>query len=170
MLSDRTIRAMINEGEISIKPDPDRWQFQPVSVDLRLNSVMDAEEQIWMSPGHEDCYVIQPGEFVLGSTLERVRLSRNIVGQVHGKSTRARQGLIVHAAGLVDPGFHGELTLEIFNMSKLPVYLNQGMLICQITFQSLSTTPDRAYGNPELFSRYQGQSGPTPAFLDRSLT
>lgn len=163
MLSDRTIRAMINEGEISIKPDPERWQFQTVSVDLRLGSVMDSDELMWLTDADADSIQIHPGEFMLGSTLEEIRLSRNVVGVVHGKSTRARQGLIVHAAGLVDPGFYGQLTLECFNMSPAPITLERGMLICQVTFESLSTTPDRAYGHPELFSRYQFQKGPTPA-------
>lgn len=171
MLADRTIREYINNGEISIWPVPERWQFQTVSVDLRLGSIMDAEEQLWLTGEDGDqYYMLQPGEFMLGSTFEGLKLSRNVVGVVHGKSTRARQGLIVHAAGLVDPGFYGQLTLECFNMSKAPIMLERSMLICQVTFESLSTTPDRAYGHPELFSRYQGQTGPTPAMNGRKST
>lgn len=164
MLSDRTIRDLMRTGDILIAPGPDNQQFQPVSVDLRLDGLRDSEGDLWML-SQLGFYMIQPGEFVLGSTLEYLELSRNVAGIVHGKSTRARQGLIVQAAGLVDPGFKGELTLEMFNMSKAPIHLTHRMLICQVTFESLSTTPDRAYGHPEIFSKYQYQTGPTPAEL-----
>lgn len=168
MLSDRTIKEMMKTGDIIIAGPEllDPWQFQPVSVDLRLGSVLDSQEEIYMNGSDGiDYYMIQPGEFLLGSTLERIVLSKSIAGTVHGKSTRARQGLAVHAAGLVDPGFRGELTLEIFNMSGQPIQLMRKMLICQITFDLLSSIPDRPYGHPELFNRYQDQSGPTPAPL-----
>jgi dCTP deaminase len=103
--------------------------------------------------------------FMLGSTVEHVELSANLVGKVEGKSTRARQGLIVESAGLVDPGFHGELTLEIFNMSEEDIHLEYGMKICQVYFHWVDTTPKRTYGHFDLGSHYQDQSGPTPARL-----
>lgn len=166
MLSDRTIREMMKKGDIIISGELDQSQIQPVSIDLRLGGLLDEDEELFATECAEvPSYVMPPGQFMLGSTLERVGLSSNIVGQVHGKSTRARQGLVVHAAGLVDPGFNGELTLEIFNMSSAPVILEHGMLICQITFELLSTTPERLYGDPRLNSHYQGQKGPTPAVL-----
>jgi len=163
MLSDITIRRMIEAGDIRIDSSADMypWQFQPVSIDLRLDSILDKGFPSDMLTGGG--YGIGSGQFILGSTIETITLSRNIVAQVHGKSTRAREGLIVHAAGLVDPGFSGQLTLEMYNMSDRMIWLCKGMLICQVTFDALSTTPERTYGNPELHSRYQFQKGPTPA-------
>lgn len=166
MLSDRSIKTALERGEISITSEVpiDPIQFQPVSVDLRLGRLMDADDIEALGPrGWERLVSIKPRGFLLGSTLEEIELSPNIVGQVHGKSTRARQGLIVEAAGLIDPGFRGQLTLEIFNMTEWEIELMWGMLICQVTFDFVTTTPDRAYGHPELGSHYQGQTGPTPA-------
>lgn len=170
MLSDRTIKEMMTRKEITLLtpnallPEVFPEQIQTVSVDLRLGEVA---EDSWepVVPLRQASYALKPGEFVLGSTVEVVKLSPNIVGLVHGKSTRARQGLIVHAAGLVDPGFNGQLTLEMFNMSSVPMVLEFGMLICQISFDFLSTSPDRPYGTPGLGSHYQGQYGPTQARL-----
>lgn len=165
MLSDRSIREMINKGCIGIDPFPEDPQFQPASIDLRLDAVMDGDGYLFADQPEEgyNFYMIQPGQFMLGSTAERVQLRQNVVGQVHGKSTLARSGLIVHAAGLVDPGFQGQLTLEMFNMSRVPIHLKHDMVICQITFELLSSAPDRLYGHPGLFSKYQGQTGPTAA-------
>lgn len=172
MLSDRTINLLREKGEISIlTPDslPSFFpgQIQTVSVDLRLGGLLEDG----MHPRYEQTdlragtYYLKPGQFVLGSTVEVIKLSGNVVGMVHGKSTRARQGLIVHAAGLVDPGFNGQLTLEMYNMSGWGIPLEFGMLICQISFDWVDTTPERLYGDPELGSHYQGQYGPTPAVL-----
>lgn len=158
MLSDRSIRKQIEEGNLVVSP-VSLSQLQPVSIDLRLGAVLSDTDT---SPWHGD-YTMKPQEFILGSTYERVRLGNNLVGQVHGKSTRARQGLIVHAAGLVDPGFEGQLTLEMFNMSSEPIFLKQLMLIAQISFEHVSCTPERPYGHPDLNSHYQGQRGPTRA-------
>lgn len=159
MLSDRTILRLIAKGELGISRIQLPSQFQPASVDLRLDELSTADG--WV----EDTFVVEPKEFLLGSTVEYLRMPSNLVGQVHGKSTRARQGLIVEAAGLVDPGFCGQLTLEIFNMSGTPIKLEKGMLICQISFDWMDTTPMHSYGQPELGSHYQGQQGPTPARL-----
>lgn len=164
MLSDRTIRQMLKNGNIIIIGELDDKQMQPASIDLRLGGIRDERDNLRIGPCDDPYpYMIKPQQFILGTTSEQIHLSPNIVGQVHGKSTRARQGLMVHAAGLVDPGFRGELTLELFNMSSEPIPLYWGMLICQITFDLLSTTPERLYGDPALFSRYQGQRGPTKA-------
>lgn len=170
MLSDRSIQKMIGTGDIRINgTTPDDHQFQPVSIDLRLGDIRDSDGYLHLTPDDEAYnpgfpYMMQPGEFMLGSTIEEIQLSCQLVGQVHGKSTLARKGLLVHAAGLVDPGFRGQLTLEMLNMSGEPIALKRGMLICQITFEFLSCTPERAYGDDGLRSRYQGQWGPTPAW------
>lgn len=163
MLADRTIRTLMAKKDITIDYRMSGLpgvtfqdhQIQPVSVDLRLGDMMS------ISGTAEWTYFMKPGEFLLGSTAEWVQLSGNIVGQVHGKSTRARQGLIVHAAGLVDPGFGGNLTLEMYNMSGDTIPLTRGMLICQISFEFLSCHPERIYGDEGLHSHYQGQTGPT---------
>lgn len=172
MFSDVTIRKAIESGEIGITwpgkegagLPPER--LQTVSIDLTLGGLLDLDTGATML-GPElksnGVFAIYPGRFLLGSTFERVYLGGNVVGQIHGKSTLARMGLLIHAAGLVDPGFEGELTLEIFNLSPRAVRVWRGMPICQITFDHVSSTPERLYGHPGLGSRYQGQTGPTPA-------
>jgi dCTP deaminase len=162
VLSDRDIQKAIQNKHIGIEPEPDITQLQPATIDLRLGAVCTPVGG-GLSLNSMKEWVLLPGEFWLGSTLETVTVGRCILGQVHGKSTRARQGLIVHAAGLIDPGFSGQLTLEMFNMSAAPIILTPGMLICQISFCWMSTTPDRVYGEAELLSRYQHQAGPTKA-------
>lgn len=163
MLSDRTIRKLMEKQELLIDPIEDR-QIQPASVDLRLGGLCHRDGYPLIFFEHE-AFPLEPRRFLLGGTIETVGLCRNLVGRVEGKSTRARQGLIVHAAGFVDPGFRGQLTLEMFNMGDEPIFLEYGMLICQIAFNWMDTTPDRAYGHPDLGSHYQGQTGPTPARL-----
>jgi dCTP deaminase len=158
VLADRTIREMIRRGNLQISPIEDA-QIQPASVDLRLGE-LSLSPRLW---NHGESVLLRQGVFILASTLEEVMLSRNIIGQVHGKSTLARLGLVVEAAGLVDPGFYGQLTLELYNMGSNPIKLARGMMIAQISFDLLSATPERAYGHPELNSHYQGQQGPTPA-------
>lgn len=168
MLSDRHIKMAMEQGAITFAPEVSSQQIQPVSVDLRLGDILEDFAAPLGLGAHwrmerDGFYMLQPQEFILGSTLEHVSVSRGVAGFVHGKSTWARQGLIVHAAGLVDPGFSGQLTLEMYNMSRFPVTLEHGMMVCQISFSLLSMSPDRAYGDEGLGSKYQGQTGPTPA-------
>jgi len=165
MLSDRTIRRLLRTGELEIRYI-DFDQIQSVSVDLRLESIADYQGNLLGFDGDylgRTGYWMVPQQFVLGCTIEYLKIPNNLVGQVHGKSTRARQGLIVESAGLVDPGFQGQLTLEIFNMSHMPVFLEFGSLMAQISFDWVDTTPEHSYGHPALNSHYQGQTGPTPA-------
>lgn len=110
--------------------------------------------------------ILQQGDFVLASTREYVHIKRGLVGHVHGKSSVARFGVIVHAAGLVDCGFCGQITLEIANFSPEPFVLAPGMKICQIEFHMLAGEPMRKYGDKHLKSHYQGQMGPTPGVID----
>jgi dCTP deaminase len=185
VLSDRTIREELARGRIVIDPlDPDA--VQPASVDLRLNSAIrffrvsrqpfvdvrvpvdDLTELIEINP--EEPFVIQPGTFFLGSTLETIAVPDDIVGRVDGKSSLGRLGLLVHAtAGYVDPGWTGRLTLELSNQSQMPIALYYGMRIAQISFLRLTTPVDRPYGSPELGSKYQGQTGPTPSRISREF-
>ena len=107
-------------------------------------------------------FVIHPGEFVLGRTLEHVEIPPDIVSRIEGKSSIGRLGLIVHAtAGFVDPGFTGTLTLEITNLTRVPIKLYTGLPIAQLSFMALDAPAEQPYGSPELGSHYQGQTAAT---------
>jgi dCTP deaminase len=185
VLSDRTIKAEIEAGRIVIDPlDP--AAIQPASVDVRLDSAfrvfrhtaqpyidvrepVDALTDLVEISGGEP-FIIQPGAFCLGGTLETITLPDDVVARVDGKSSLGRLGLLVHAtAGYVDPGWTGRLTLELSNQSQMPIALYHEMRIAQISFLRLTTPVDRPYGSPELGSKYQGQTGPTPSRISREF-
>ena len=177
VLSDGTIRRLVADGRVVIDPwDPD--MVQPASVDLRLGDsfrvfhnhlapAIDLDrppehltELIVIDPNKS--FVIHPGEFVLGATLERVQLPDDVVARIEGKSSLGRLGLIVHAtAGFVDPGFEGTLTLEITNLTRIPIILWPGKPIAQLSFMALDRPAERPYGHPELGSHYHGQVAAT---------
>jgi len=169
ILSDRSIKAALEEGTIVIDPI-DLSQIQPCSCDLRLGPTLLVpyrqgsyiRETIAPSSGFQ----LAPGAFVLGATLETVRLPNSIVAQLTGKSTLARRGLQVECAGFVDPGWCGELTLELVNLSENGIMLAAGMRICQITFQLLTTPCERPYGSAGLGSHYQNSVGPVGGRLE----
>lgn len=135
-------------------------QLQPASYDLILDHILDFEGNKY------DFYPMVPHEFVLGSTLELVNIPDFLVARIEGKSSLARQGLMVHTAGFIDPGFSGTLTLEITNHSGVVRDLRKGMRIAQLAFQELDRPAERPYGHPELKSHYQGQRGATPSAID----
>jgi dCTP deaminase len=119
-------------------------------------------EQVFASV--EEPFVLHPGEFTLGTTVERIALPDDIVGRLEGKSSLGRLGLLIHStAGYVDPGWNGRLTLELSNVANLPIVLTPGMKIGQISFSKMSTPVDRPYGHPELGSKYLGQMSATPS-------
>jgi dCTP deaminase len=177
VLSDGTIQRLVGEGRIRIDPwDPEL--VQPASVDLRLGdsfrvfhnhrtSAIDLRrppenltEEVIVPP--EDSFVIHPGEFCLGRTLEWVELPDDIVARIEGKSSLGRLGLIVHAtAGFCDPGWKGTLTLELNNLTRIPIKLYPGLPIAQLSFMALDRPALRPYGSPELGSHYQGQVAAT---------
>jgi dCTP deaminase len=174
VLSDGTIRRLVDEGRIVIEPwDPEL--VQPASVDLRLGgsfrvfhnhrtSAIDLREPPTnlTEEIQAEMFVIHPGEFVLGRTLERVELPDDIVARIEGKSSLGRLGLIVHAtAGFVDPGFKGTLTLEITNLTRVPIKLYPELPIAQLSFMTLDAPAERPYGSAELGSHYQGQLAAT---------
>jgi dCTP deaminase len=180
VLSDRTIKELVEAGRIEIDPyDPAR--VQPSSVDLRLGdrirvftsthrrSVVDLRqpsedltELVTLEP--ERPFILHPHEFVLGITHERVGLPDDVVGRIEGKSSLGRLGLLIHStAGFVDPGWRGRLTLELANILNLPITLYAGMPVAQISFMRLSTPADRPYGSPQLSSKYWGDTDPTPS-------
>jgi dCTP deaminase len=108
--------------------------------------------------------MLHPGEFVLGSTLERVALPDDLVARLEGKSSLGRLGLLIHStAGFVDAGWDGHLTLELSNVANLPITLYPGMKIGQISFLQMTTPADQPYGTGALGSKYKGQRGPTPS-------
>ena len=178
VLSDRTIKEEIAKGRIIIEPlVPDC--IQPASVDLHLDKTLlifnpqryPAYIDVKRSQDHlnelaeideERAFFLNPGEFVLASTLESITLPDDIVGRLEGKSSLGRIGLLIHStAGYVDPGWHGHLTIELSNVAKLPITLYYKMKIGQISFLGLTSSVDRLYGAAELGSKYQGQTEPT---------
>jgi dCTP deaminase len=173
VLSDGTIIRLVNAGHIKIDPW-DESLVQPASVDLRLGdtfrvfhnhraSAIDLRdppknltEEIKIAP--EEPFVIHPGEFALGRTAEWVELPEDIVARIEGKSSLGRLGLIVHAtAGFCDPGWKGTLTLELANLTRIPIKLYAGSLIAQLSFMTLDAPALRPYGHEQLGSHYQGQ-------------
>ncbi len=177
VLSDATIRAMVAAQKITIEPW-DVGNVQPASVDLRLgdsfrvfhnhratsidlsNPPGNLTEEVVLSDGVP--FVIHPGEFALGRTLEYVELPDDIVARIEGKSSIGRLGLIVHAtAGFCDPGFQGTLTLELNNLTRVPILLHPGLPIAQLSFMTLDQPAERPYGSPGLGSHYQGQRAAT---------
>jgi dCTP deaminase len=179
VLSDHSIREAIAAGRIGIDPF-DEQLVQPSSVDVRCDhrfrvfhpgrypfidvkqAMPDLTELVEIDDGR--AFILHPGEFVLGATLERISLPDDLVARLDGKSSLGRLGLQVHStAGLADPGFTGQITLELSNMTRLPISLYPGMRVAQLVFEMLSTPADRPYGHGELNSKYQGQSGPTPS-------
>jgi dCTP deaminase len=177
VLSDGTIRRLADEGRIVIDPW-DEAMVQPASVDIRLGDSFrvfhnhrvtaidlrdpprNLTEEVVIGDGEP--FAIHPGEFVLGRTLETVEIPEDIVCRIEGKSSIGRLGLIVHAtAGFVDPGFRGSLTLEITNLTRVPIKLYAGLPIAQLSFMALDRPAEHPYGSPELGSHYQGQVAAT---------
>ena len=112
----------------------------------------------------EQPFVLHPGEFVLGSTLERIRLPDDLVARLEGKSSLGRLGLLIHStAGFIDPGWDGHVTLELSNVANLPITIYHAMKIGQLSFVQLTEAAEHPYGSGELGSKYQGQRGPTPS-------
>jgi len=177
VLSDGTIRELVEAGRIKLDP----WNpelVQPASVDLRLGdtfrvfhnhriTAIDLREPPTnlteeVVAGEREGFVIHPGEFCLGRTLEWVELPDDVVARIEGKSSLGRLGLIVHAtAGFCDPGWRGTLTLELNNLTRVPIKLYPGLLIAQLSFMSLDRPAERPYGSSELGSHYQGQVAAT---------
>lgn len=184
ILSDGTIRRLLDKGAIKIDPLED-GQIQPASVDLRLGASFrlfvnhtatcidpfetqpDLTREVLVPAGEP--FILHPGEFVLGTTVETLTLPDNLVARVDGKSSLGRLGLLIHAtAGFVDSGFTGEVTLELSNVATLPVKLWPGMKIGQVSFMQLDTASLRPYGHPDLGSKYQGQRGATASEYRRN--
>ena len=185
VLSDRTISRLLGEGRIEIDPY-DESLLQPSSVDVRVDryfrvfhnarypyiDVKEPQDELTELVEVDDDrpFILHPGEFVLGSTLERVALPNDLVARLEGKSSLGRLGLLIHStAGYVDPGWDGNLTLELSNVANLPITLYDGMKIGQISFQRLSSPVEVAYGDERIGSRYRGQRDPTASLYHRDF-
>ncbi|MFW0787866.1 dCTP deaminase [Gordonia sp. CPCC 206044] len=188
LLSDRDIRAELAGGRLGLDPfDP--ALVQPSSIDVRLDSLFRVfnntrythidpakrqdELTSLVEPGEGEPFVLHPGEFVLGSTLEVCSLPDDLAGRLEGKSSLGRLGLLTHStAGFIDPGFSGHITLELSNVANLPITLWPGMKIGQLCLIRLSSPSENPYGSATVGSKYQGQRGPTPskAYLNFSVS
>jgi dCTP deaminase len=179
ILSDRSLREAIAAGRLVIDPLDDD-AIQPSSIDVRLDNrfrvfytarhpyidvkqpMDDLTELVEVKP--DDAFILHPGEFVLGSSLEEVGIPADLAARLEGKSSLGRLGLMTHStAGFLDPGFVGHVTLELSNVANLPITLYPGMRIGQIAVFQLTTAAERPYGSRGVGSKYQGQRGPTPS-------
>ncbi|MEX0993099.1 MAG: dCTP deaminase [Solirubrobacterales bacterium] len=185
VLSDHTIRAEVEAGRIVVDPY-DEALVQPSSIDVRVDSKFrvfhnnrypyidvrqpmdDLTELIEIDDAEP--FVLHPGEFVLGQTLESIALPDDLVARLEGKSSLGRLGLLIHStAGFVDPCFEGNLTLELSNVANLPITIYRGMPIGQISFMRMDGPVDHPYGASEVGSKYQGQAEPTPSRFYRNF-
>jgi len=180
VLSDRTIKQLLEDGRIGIDPYDDEL-LQPSSVDVRVDRFfrvfrnsrypyIDVKEpmedltELVEVGDEEQPFILHPGEFVLGSTLERITLPDDLVARLEGKSSLGRLGLLIHStAGFIDPGWDGHVTLELSNVANLPITIYPGMKIGQLSFVQMSEPAETPYGAGALGSKYQGQRGPTPS-------
>ena len=177
LLSDRDIKAQLDAERIGLDP-LDLQMVQPSSVDVRLDRyfrLFDNHKYPFIDPAQDqpdlthlvevapdEAFILHPGEFVLGSTFERVTLPDDVAARLEGKSSLGRLGLLTHStAGFIDPGFSGHVTLELSNVATLPIKLWPGMKIGQLCFFQLSSAAENAYGSGPYGNRYQGQRGPT---------
>lgn len=170
ILSDQDIFNEMAVGGLLVEPRPPLHAFQPASLEVHLADAatrcVDLEGTV---PGLKDTWWLEPGEFALGCIIEKVTLPATLCAQVNGKSSLGRLGLLVHAtAGFVDPGFSGELTLELKNLSNHTIALHHGMPVAQLVFHRLSSPSQRPYGHEELGSHYQGQVGIQRSYMDGS--
>lgn len=174
MLSDRDIKQALATGRLIIKPEIPDNAVQPASIDIHLGNtfwvfpksaeVFDpfnpiTDDTTKREPIVAETFDIHPDQFVLATTTEYVKLDETLAARIEGKSSLGRLGLFVHiTAGFIDPGFGGNITLELLNVSGRPLRLHTGMKIAQLSLQELSSPAERPYGHPDLGSKYQGQT------------
>lgn len=170
ILSDASIRALIEKGELKVEP-LEEFMIQPASVDLRLGrhfltvdehdfDIIRMDQPIRYVEIERDEIVIPPLTFMLATTLEYIKLPNDLTAFVEGRSSVGRIGLFVQNAGWVDPGFEGELTLELFNANRQPIRLRAGRRICQLVFARMDRAAERPYRG-----KYLGQRKPVGSRL-----
>ena len=179
ILSDRSIKEALDAKRIIIDP-LDMSCIQPSSIDVKVSNLfrvfrnhtagtIDVKRDLTeltelVEIDQDGVFMLHPGEFVLGSTLERIGLANDLVGRVEGKSSLGRLGLLIHStAGFIDAGFDGHITLELSNVANLPITIYPSMKIGQVSFMTMTTPADKPYGSGAKGSKYQGQRGPTPS-------
>lgn len=173
ILSDKTIMKMQKEGTLVIEP-LEESQIQPASVDVRLGNtfsivedsptgIITLEHEIKYKTIQTDTYILFPGQFILATTMEYIRLPDHLTAFVEGRSSLGRMGLFIQNAGWVDPGFHGEITLELFNANRCAIELKAGRRIGQLVFAEMDAAALHPYQG-----KYQGQKGATGSrvFMD----
>lgn len=194
ILIDTHIRQRLNLRDneapwrrLEIEPAPSDVQFQPCSLDLRLGTDLKltykkpdddyfiarvqygvTNETVTLTD-KQPFFTLSKKVFVLAHTMERVRIPHDLVGKIEGRSSWARKGLVVENAGWIDPGFSGQIVLELYNLSPEPIQLCLGDRICQLTLHQLSGTPSRVYGNETLGSKYQNQTGAQSNLPEKKL-
>jgi dCTP deaminase len=179
VLSDRSLREQLAAGRIVVEPF-DEQCVQPSSIDVKVSNlfrvfrnhtagVIDVKQDMedlteLVTVADDGVFMLHPGEFVLGSTLERVCVPDDLVARIEGKSSLGRLGLLIHStAGFIDAGFDGHVTLELANVASLPITIYPSMRIGQISFLTMTTPAENPYGSGAKGSKYQGQRGPTPS-------
>ena len=165
ILSDKTIKKMLLSGELSISP-LEEIQIQPASVDIRLGdtfSIVKSSETVITFRDHleydmitKGTFLLQPHQFVLATTMEYFKLPNDLTAFVEGRSSVGRMGLFIQNAGWVDPGFEGEITLELYNASDKPILLESGKRVGQLVFAQLDQIAENPYNG-----KYQKQKGAT---------
>lgn len=190
-LSDKDISIALKSGRIAIEPEPNASKIKGISVDLRLDNRFrvfndhtapfidlsgpreEVQTLLDKIMGNEivieegQAFFLHPGELALASTLESITVPDDLVGWLDGRSSLARLGLMVHVtAHRIDPGWQGQIVLEIFNSGKLPLALRPGMDICAINFETLSSPADKPY-NKRKDAKYRNQSGPTSSRINQ---
>lgn len=187
VLSDKDLKIALKSGKIVIKPAPDlKTQLGSCSIDLRLgntflvfesgvhgvidprkNAAKEFTKEIIVKKG--DAFIIQPGDFVLGTTIESVEVPDDLTGRLEGRSSIGRLGIVIHStAANIECGFRGHITLELANMGKLPVALYPDMRICSISFEQLSSPADVPYYKKKS-AKYVGQKGPGESKIREEL-
>lgn len=179
VLSDQDILKAIKTGRVSIKPTPDfKTQLGSCSIDLRLGTtfrVFEHSKHAFIDPAKKDfsneitreikvkngdVFIMQPGDFVLAVTLEKVTIAPDLMGRLEGRSSLGRLGIVVHStASIFDPGWDGNPVLELGNLGRMAVSLKVGMRICAMTFEELSSPAKTPYSSKK-FAKYKFQSKP----------
>lgn len=174
ILSDKTLLKMVEEKSLIIEPI-EIEQIQPASVDIRLGNtfsvvedsstgIINLEDEIKYKTIESSTYILLPNQFVLATTMEYFKLPNDLTAFVEGRSSLGRMGLFIQNAGWVDPGFEGEITLELYNANRCAIELKAGRRIGQLVFAKMDETALNPYNG-----KYQGQKGATGSkvFLDK---
>jgi len=179
VLSDKDIKSFVKKGIIRVTPKPNfSIQLGSCSLDLRLGDdfrVFEHSKNAYLDPTKKDytnevtrqvkikkgeSFIMQPGDFVLAVTMERIKIPDDLLGRLEGRSSLGRLGIVVHStASVFDPGWDGQCVLGLGNLGRMPVSLYPGMRICAMTFEQLSTPSTNPYTKKKL-AKYKFQNGP----------